>query len=31
MTLSVIECVDTKEAVVREIGKKWREAKVYRQ
>ena len=30
VTLSIIECVDTKPAVVKEIGKKWREAKVYR-
>jgi len=30
VTLSIIECVDTKPAVVKEIGRKWREAKVYR-
>ncbi len=28
-TLSIIECVDTKPAVLKEIGRKWREAKVY--
>ncbi|MCP4629375.1 MAG: hypothetical protein GY850_38605 [bacterium] len=28
-TLSIIECVDTKSAVMKEIGRKWREAKVY--
>ena len=28
-TLSIIECVDTQTAVVKEIGRKWREAKVY--
>ena len=27
--LSLIECVDTKPVVVKEIGRKWREAKVY--
>jgi len=29
VTLSMIECVDTKPVVVKEIGRKWREAKVY--
>lgn len=29
VTLSVIECIDTKSVVVKEIGRKWREAKVY--
>ena len=29
-TLSIIECVDTQPVVVKEIGRKWREAKVYR-
>jgi len=29
VTLSLIECVDTKPVVVKEIGRKWREAKVY--
>jgi hypothetical protein len=29
VTLSLIECVDTKSVVVKEIGRKWREAKVY--
>lgn len=29
VTLSIIECVDTKPVVVKEIGRKWREAKVY--
>jgi len=28
-TLSIIECVDTQSVVVKEIGRKWREAKVY--
>jgi hypothetical protein len=28
VTLSLIECVDTKPVVVKEIGRKWREAKV---
>ncbi len=28
-TLSIIECVDTQIAVVKEIGRKWREAKGY--
>jgi hypothetical protein len=28
-TLSIIECVDTQTAVAKEIGRKWREAKVY--
>jgi hypothetical protein len=28
-TLSVIECVDTKSAIVKEIGRKWREGKVF--
>ncbi len=28
-TLSIIECVDTQPVVVKEIGRKWREAKVY--
>ena len=28
-TLSIIECVDTQTAVVKDIGRKWREAKVY--
>lgn len=28
VTLSIIECVDTKPVVVKEIGRKWREAKV---
>ena len=28
VTLSMIECVDTKPVVVKEIGRKWREAKV---
>ena len=30
ITLSMIECVDTKPVVVKEIGRKWREAKVFR-
>ena len=30
VTLSIIECVDTKPAVVKEIRSKWRGAKVYR-
>jgi len=30
VTLSMIECVDTKPVVVKEIGRKWREAKVFR-
>lgn len=29
VTLSMIECVDTKPVVVKAIGRKWREAKVY--
>ena len=29
VTLSIIECVDTKPVVFKEIGRKWREAKVY--
>lgn len=29
VTLSIIECVDTKPVVVKEIGRKWREAKVF--
>ncbi len=29
VTLSLIECVDTKPVVIKEIGRKWREAKVY--
>jgi hypothetical protein len=29
VTLSMIECVDTKPVVVKEIGRKWREARVY--
>lgn len=29
VTLSMIECVDTKPVVVKEIGRKWRESKVY--
>jgi hypothetical protein len=28
-TLSIIECVDTQTAVVKEVGRKWREARVY--
>jgi len=28
-TLSIIECLDTKRVVLKEIGRKWREAKVY--
>jgi hypothetical protein len=28
-TLSIIECVDTQAVVVKDIGRKWREAKVY--
>jgi hypothetical protein len=28
MTLCLIECIDTKSVVVKEIGRKWREAKV---
>lgn len=28
VTLSLIECIDTKPVVVKEIGRKWREAKV---
>ena len=28
VTLSLIECIDTKSVVVKEIGRKWREAKV---
>ena len=28
-TLSIIECVDTKSVVVKEIGRRWREGKVY--
>jgi len=28
--LSIIECVDTQPVVVKEIGRKWREAQVYR-
>ncbi len=29
VTLSIIECVDTKPVVVKEIGRKWRESKVF--
>ena len=29
VTLSIIECVDTKPVVVKEIGRKWREGKVF--
>jgi hypothetical protein len=29
VTLSIIECVDTQPVVIKEIGRKWREAKVY--
>ena len=29
VTLSMIECVDTKPVVVKEIGRKWREARVF--
>ncbi len=29
VTLSMIECLDTKPVVVKEIGRKWREAKVF--
>jgi hypothetical protein len=29
VTLSIIECVDTKPVVIKEIGSKWREAKVF--
>jgi hypothetical protein len=28
-TLSIIECVDTQSVVVKDIGRKWREARVY--
>jgi len=28
-TLSIIECLDTKPVVLKEIGRKWREARVY--
>ena len=28
-TLSIIECLDTKAVILKEIGRKWREAKVY--
>ena len=28
-TLSIIECVDTKPVIVKEIGRRWREGKVY--
>jgi len=28
-TISIIECLDTQSVVVKEIGRKWREAKVY--
>jgi hypothetical protein len=28
-TLSIIECVDTQRVIVKEIGRKWREAKVF--
>ena len=28
-TLSIIECVDTKPVVIKEIGRKWREGKVF--
>jgi len=28
-TMSIIECVDTKPVVVKEIGRRWREGKVY--
>jgi hypothetical protein len=29
ITLSIIECVDTKPIVIKEIGRKWREGKVF--
>lgn len=29
VTLSIIECIDTKSVVVKEIGRKWREGKVF--
>jgi len=29
VTLSIIECVDTKPVVIKEIGRKWREGKVF--
>jgi len=29
VTLSIIECLDTKPGVLKEIGRKWREAKVF--
>jgi hypothetical protein len=29
VTLSIIECVDTKSVIVKEIGRKWREARVF--
>ena len=29
VTLSIIECIDTKPAVVKEVGRKWREGKVF--
>ena len=29
ITLSIIECVDTKPVIVKEIGRKWREGKVF--
>jgi hypothetical protein len=29
VTLSIIECVDTKPVVVKEVGRKWREGKVF--
>ena len=29
VTLSIIECVDTKSVVIKEIGRKWREGKVF--
>lgn len=29
VTLSIIECVDTKSVIVKEIGRKWREGKVF--
>jgi hypothetical protein len=29
VTLSIIECVDTKTVIVKEIGRKWRESKVF--
>jgi len=29
VTLSIIECVDTKPVIIKEIGRKWREGKVF--